>query len=272
MSDATVGSDADDDNGGGDSESDLADGGAANLDGSLLGTNEGGADSEAAAAARLRRRAPSWSDEVGILGDDDEEPRVEGHLELGTARHAPQAAAARRPTAPRASPRSPTSSDAGSMASGRAGQNASQRSLRAFSLLSDSSYAMPVRQPVLLHVVCPQLHVLGLADNLLTTISGLERLTKLETLDLRSNRLSAVGDLAAVVNLPALRVLMLEVRARLGPVVAWGGLRGCGCGRGRAHGALPFLPSFFFPGQPAVRDPTLPQGDLGGVPGARRRH
>lgn len=202
--------------------------GEAALDSSLLGVTAGGAGGEEATAARLRRRAPCLSDDQGLLGEDEEgEAKVHGHLELdttagahrsrdtasgtGPSQRRSQDAARDATQAPAAASRSPASSETGSMASGRAGHGLTQRTLRTFTLMSDSSFATPVRQPVRLHVVCPELRVLGLADNLLTNISGLERLTKLETLDLRSNRIADVGSLGALVNLPGLRVLMLEV-------------------------------------------------------------
>lgn len=291
-SDDTVGSSGDED------EPEAGRGEAA-LDSSLLGVTAGGAGGEEAAAARLRRRAPSLSDDEGLLGEDEEEEaKVHGHLELdttagghrsqdtasGTAQRRSQDAAWEATQALAAASRSPASSETGSMASGRAGHGLTQRTLRTFTLMSDSSLATPVRQPVRLHVVCPELRVLGLADNLLTNISGLERLTKLETLDLRSNRIADVGSLGALVNLPGLRVLMLEVSGSGGVdhfllylfllschsllrvrkihrcIASWLGKLSTHC------------VSMSTQGQPDLRAAQLPQGDLGDLPTCASRH
>jgi hypothetical protein len=273
--------------------------GEAALESSLLGVTAGGAGGEEAAAARLRRRAPSLSDDEGLLGEDEEEgeAKVHGHLELdttagdrrprdtasGTAQQRSQNPARDAAQAPAAASRSPGSSETGSMASGRAGHSLTQRSLRTFTLMSDSSLATPVRQPVRLHVVCPELRVLGLADNLLANISGLERLNKLETLDLRSNRIADVGSLGALVNLPGLRVLMLEVSG--GARRAWTSLVSLSCyysyeSPGPAFVSL--LPGFRLlftylvstptKGQPDLRAAQLPQGNLGDLPTCAGRH
>lgn len=166
------------------------------------------------ATARLRRRAPSDPDDEALLhGEDgDSAAVVQGRLQLGATppghstptrlprTEVPQGAhgditstmmassSGMAPqTAPAAAAAGPaaagfhsvaSSSDAGSQASVLTGGGPSFRSLRALSLISDGSLAAPVRQPVRLAGVCPQLRILGLADNLLTNVNGEEEKQK----------------------------------------------------------------------------------------------
>eukprot|EP00047_Mylnosiga_fluctuans_P020651 m.94706 g.94706 ORF g.94706 m.94706 type:complete len:767 (+) comp8579_c0_seq1:30-2330(+) len=88
-----------------------------------------------------------------------------------------------------------------------------RRGSPAFSPMTDVVPEGRIRGPMTglaLALLAPSLRELYLAYNLLTSLSGLERLTCLALLDVRHNRLATAAALSALVHLPDLTTLLLE--------------------------------------------------------------